>query len=243
MSWIVSLHPKRTTQHATIAKGKRRQQRNALLLINRQVIVLRTMPGITKRKQLEKMYLKKIFRASPGESDEQGPRPRPCPHHVPRVLVFTHPDFRQKQPRKTTWPRQARKNYHCLSLELGLPALSHSTLKLMTTLLQTASSCKKKIIAKLCLPSTTHHSNCLNLDIVVDGLLLESAGGDDVLDRLVRELQVLLEGDRVLNTERDQRRGDDQGAAKQTPLQMVSTWNKKDESGKEKPRGVLGNVQ
>lgn len=65
-----------------------------------------------------------------------------------------------------------------------------------------------------------------DLDVGVDGLLLESTGGDDILNILIGELQILLNGDRILNTKHNQGSGEDKGGGKKTPLQMVSKGTK-----------------
>jgi hypothetical protein len=52
-----------------------------------------------------------------------------------------------------------------------------------------------------------------NLDLM--SLVVETGqelGGRDVLDRLVAELEILLDGDGVLDLEPDDRCGDDEGA-------------------------------
>ena len=53
-------------------------------------------------------------------------------------------------------------------------------------------------------------------------LLVEDIGSGNILDSLVRELEILLEGDGVLDLEPDDGSGQDDGGTEKTPLLRMS---------------------
>ena len=67
------------------------------------------------------------------------------------------------------------------------------------------------------IPKVSHTH--LNRELLVTLLVMgEHLGRGDVLDRLVAELEILLQGNSVLDLEPDDGRGEEQSAAEETPL-------------------------